>query len=99
MRQTLVRRKRALMDAQAVFGVIAAVSTVLGFGIVIGRTRTLSGTVLSDLKALDSKLHRLASWKDGLPRELSEVYVPRKELALELKPIHDALKRIEDKLA
>lgn len=82
------------MDAQTVIGIVGAVSGlggVFAFGVTVGRTKG----VKSDLEALDRRFHRLAEWKDGLPKELNTTYVPRKELVLELKPIHDALERIE----
>ena len=85
------------MDAQLIglLGALTGLGGVFAFGVTVGRTKG----VKADLDALDRKYHRLANWKDGLPKELSEIYVPRKELALELKPIHDSLKRIEACLA
>lgn len=86
------------MDLQtliALVGAMTGLGGVFAFGVTVGRTRG----VKADLEALDHKYHRLANWKDGLSKELQDTYVPRKELALELKPIHDALQRIEDAMA
>lgn len=82
------------MDA-TVPGLIGAATGLFAFGIAVGRTKG----VRADLERLDHKFHRLANWKDGLAKELTETYVPRRELALELQPIKEALARIEKALA
>lgn len=77
-----------------IIGAVSGTGGVFAFGVTVGRTKG----VKADLDALSGRLHKLTSWKDGLPKELREEYVPRRELALELKPITDALARIETAL-
>jgi len=86
------------MDGLSVLGMVvgacSGVGGVFAFGVTVGRTKG----VKADLEALSGRLHKLSTWKDGLPKELREEYVPRRELALELQPIKDSLSRIEKAL-
>lgn len=86
------------MDALSIVGMVVGAFSgaggVFAFGVSVGREKG----VKADLEALSGRLHKLSSWKDGLPKELREEYVPRRELALELQPIKESLGRIEASL-
>lgn len=88
------------MDTQAILGLVGGVvggcGGVFAIGMAVGRKST--SAVRKDLIALDARYHKLSNWKDGLPKELGETYVPRKELAIELRSIHESLTRIENAL-
>lgn len=76
------------MDGQTLAAVIGVGVVFTPIGIAIGRQMT----VRRDLVALGKKYHDLVEWKNAtLPKE----YVQQRELALTLKPITDALGRLE----
>ena len=70
------------------FGVLGGGSMILGIGVVIGRQTN----VRKDILKLAKKLHDLEDWRNAtLPKE----YVQREALSLTLRPLTDALMRLE----
>lgn len=83
------------MDGQVIFGVIGATGTLVGLGVVIGRTRTLSGAVIKDLKTLDAQVHKHANRLQYIPEKPDDVYARKDAIAPKLEAIDASLKRIE----
>lgn len=80
------------MDAQAWFGLFGGGSLLVTIGIAIGLSRSRSRV----LDELDHRFQNLDNWRlNLLPITLDNTFVRQKELALELKHLHDALQRIE----
>lgn len=82
------------MDWLVLFGVLGGGSLILSLGIVIGSRKALG----NEIGIVDHKVRNLQHWKEALPAYMDATYVRQKELTLELKPIHDALERIEARL-
>lgn len=75
------------MDAQMVIAALSGVLTI-PVGIAIGRQMN----VRRDLQALSKKLHDIQDWRTAtVPKE----YVNKEALGLILKPLTDALARVE----
>lgn len=68
------------MDAQTVFGLIGVGAVFTPIGMALGRQMTIRG----DLARLSKKLH-----------DYEETYVSKETLRLTLKPMTDAVDRIE----
>lgn len=80
------------MGIEAIYAAALATGTaIVSIAVYAARTRALT-------ESTDHKVRNIQHWRDGLPVHMDATYVRQKELALELKPIHDALTRIEEGL-
>lgn len=75
------------MDTQGILGILAGVFGVAATAYSIGQKQAIG--------SVDHKVRGIEQWRAGLPAHLDATYVRQKELALELKPLHETLVRIE----